>query len=272
MYGHGLSTRVKGIRVETGEEIADEIALEFPINIYINDQHFITVFATPNELKEMVIGQLLGYGIIENIRQIRHVEVDGLDVLVDLDINDDELKKRLEAYKTFKLIMTSCGSVEDYLKAFDRINPPRISSDFKIDAGSLRKVVIEFGRRSRAAVAVHTAGLYSYQEGEVIYVAMDVSRHITVDKVLGKAALQGADFSKCVLLTTGRQASDMVLKAARVGIPVTVSLRGPLFSGVYTALKTGVTMVSTVRGKGLTIYSHPERIINSVSKTTIGGY
>jgi formate dehydrogenase assembly factor FdhD len=32
----------------------------------------------------------------------------------------------------------------------------------------------------------------------------------------------------------------MIFKAARVGIPITVSLRGPLYSGVYIAFKTGL--------------------------------
>lgn len=266
MQGFGLSTSVKGFRVDSGEEIVDEVALEFPINIYLNDRHFVTVFATPHELREMVIGHLLGYGIVSNISQIREIMVDGLDILVSVNLDEEELSKRIEKHKEFKLIMTSCGSVEDYLRAFDNISKPRVYSDYKVTKEKLRQIIAEFGRYSKRSVSVHTAGLYDDAKDRLAGLTMDVSRHVTVDKIIGKMALQKIDFSRSVLLTTGRQASDMVLKAARVGIPITVSLRGPIFSGLYAALKSGVTMVSTVRGKGLTVYSSPERIITDVSE------
>ncbi|MEM3134067.1 MAG: formate dehydrogenase accessory sulfurtransferase FdhD [Candidatus Caldarchaeum sp.] len=270
MHGQGLSTSVRGMRLDTGEAVVDEVALEFPINIYVNEKHFVTVFATPHELKEMVVGHLLGHGVVDDVEQVGDVVVDGLDILVNLNIGNGELEKRLERYKTFKLIITSCGSVEDYLRAFDNNTKPRVNSDFRIGVDKLRNVMAEFGRYSKRAVSVHTAGIYSDTEGQLVSLAMDVSRHVTVDKVIGKAALQRIDFTRSLLLTTGRQASDMVLKAARVGIPITVSLRGPIFSGVYAALKSGVTMASVVRGKGLTVYSYPERITGAVLKIATG--
>lgn len=269
MQGFGLSTSVKGFRVDSGEEVLDEVALEFPINIYLNDKHFVTVFATPHELKEMVVGHLLGYGIVSSPDKVREVVVDGLDVLTYLDVDEEELGKRVERHKEFKLIMSSCGSVEDYLRAFDGLNKPRVHSDYRVSREKLRSIIAEFGRYSKRSVSVHTAGLYSESEDKLVGLAMDVSRHVTVDKIIGKMALKGVDFSRSVLLTTGRQASDMVLKAARTGIPITVSLRGPLFSGLYAALKTGVTVVSTVRGRGLTVYSSPERITGAEQKVVV---
>jgi formate dehydrogenase assembly factor FdhD len=47
----------------------------------------------------------------------------------------------------------------------------------------------------------------------------------------------------------------MIFKAARVGIPITVSLRG------IHSLQNRVTLVAITRGKGLTVYTHPERIV-----------
>ncbi|MEM4183655.1 MAG: formate dehydrogenase accessory sulfurtransferase FdhD [Candidatus Caldarchaeum sp.] len=239
------------------------MALEFPINIYLNDKHFTTVFATPHELREMVVGHLLGLGIVERLGQVRDVVVDGLDVLAYLNVDETELARKLEKHKEFKLILTSCGSVEDYIRAFDNLHKPRVVSDFRISLEKLRSVITEFGKLSKHTVSVHIAAIYSDVEGRILGFSEDVSRHVTVDKIIGKMALRNVDFTRCILLTTGRQASDMVLKAARVRIPITVSIRGPIFSGLYAALKSGVTMVSLVRGKGLTIYSHPERITHN---------
>lgn len=264
MANDGISTVVRGVRFD-GQVVEDPVALEFPINIYLNDMHFVTVFATPHELKEMIVGHLLGLGIVERIEQVKDVVVDGLDVLAYLNVDETELARRLEKHKEFKLILTSCGSVEDYIRAFDNLHKPRVVSDLRISLQTLRSVITEFGKLSKHTVSVHTAAIYSDVEGKVLGFSEDVSRHVTVDKIIGKMTLKNVDFSRCILMTTGRQASDMVLKAARVGIPITVSLRGPIFSGLYAALKSGVTMMSLVRGKGLTIYSHPERIMYSLS-------
>ncbi|MEM1943128.1 MAG: formate dehydrogenase accessory sulfurtransferase FdhD [Candidatus Caldarchaeum sp.] len=269
MTNDGISTVVRGVRYD-GEVVEDHVALEFPVNIYINDKHFVTVFATPHELREMVIGHLLGHGIVDRLEQIVDLAVDGLDILTYVNVDERELGRRLEKHKEFKLILTSCGSVEDYIRAFDNLHKPRVYSDFRISSERLRSIVTEFGRLSKHTVSVHSAAVYSDVEGKILGLSEDVSRHVAVDKIVGKMVLKNVDFSKCVLLTTGRQASDMVLRAARVGIPVTASLRGPIFSGLYAALKSGITMVSMVRGKGLTIYSYPERIIhNSVEEQLV---
>jgi len=52
----------------------------------------------------------------------------------------------------------------------------------------------------------------------------------------------------------------MVLKAARVGIPIVASIAGPVYSGVDVAIKTGVTLICFVRGQRMNVYSYPERV------------
>lgn len=74
--------------------------------------------------------------------------------------------------------------------------------------------------------------------------------------------------SVCVL-TTGRQASDMVIKAARVGIPIAVTMRGALYSGIFVAWRIGVTSVAFARGPRMTVYTYPERIITSNFKVKV---
>ena len=97
-------------------------------------------------------------------------------------------------------------------------------------------------------------------EGEVLAYAEDVGRHNAVDKVIGALALDGGDFSRCVLVSSGRQSSYMVLKAARVGIPVVVSQAGPLESGIRVAEELGVTLICFARGRRMNIYTHPKRV------------
>ena len=264
----GTATLMKGIRIDgppyEGRVVEDYIALEAPVNIYVNDRHLVTLFATPTELKELAVGHLIGEGVIDGLDDLENITVDGFDILAYVRIDEEKLEKRIEGHRNIRLIYSSCGSIEDYMRALDRVDKPRVLSSFKLKAEKLRELITKFGRGSKSfkhSISVHTSAIYDGKEDNIAYFSEDVSRHVTVDKIIGKAIMNGVNLDNAVLLTTGRQASDMVMKAARVGIPITVSLRGPLFSGVYTAMKTGITMISIVRGKGLTIYSHHHRII-----------
>jgi formate dehydrogenase accessory protein FdhD len=53
---------------------------------------------------------------------------------------------------------------------------------------------------------------------------------------------------------------DMVLKAARVGLPIVASLAAAIDSGVAVAKEAGITLIGFVRGNRMNIYSFPERI------------
>jgi FdhD protein len=264
-----LATFVYGLRLEgdgpgSWRKVLDPIALESPVNIYINSDHFVTLFATPSHLIELGYGHLLGEGVIESIDDVKSMVVEGTDIITE--VARDDISSRISSSRKMKIITSSCGSVEDYLEALNKMASLRVTSEKKVDASKLRQLIglsAKVSKGFRNSIAVHTAFLYSIDKDEVKYVAEDVSRHVTVDKVIGMAALDRADFGDLILFTTGRQASDMVFKAARVGIPITVSLRGPLYSGVYTAFKTGITLVAITRGKGLTVYTHPERIMLS---------
>lgn len=257
------ATRVKGIRLEgpdsKGKVVEDDVALESPINIYTNDIHFLTIFATPHQLKELAIGHLIGEGIIDSVGEITNVEVDGTDVL--LTVKKQDFQRRLDELKRIETIISSCGSTDDYLDILDKTNKPRVHSDYTLSAKQIGDMLRDWGKESRSlkrSISVHSAALAV--DGLMKYKIEDVSRHASVDKVIGLAAAHAIDFHHTVMFTTGRQTSDMVLKAARVGVPITVSLRGPIFSGIYAAQKTGVTYVSIASGKGLTVYAHPERI------------
>ena len=52
----------------------------------------------------------------------------------------------------------------------------------------------------------------------------------------------------------------MILKVARVNIPVVASISAVISSGVDVAERLGVTTVGFVRTGRMNIYTHPERI------------
>jgi FdhD protein len=98
-------------------------------------------------------------------------------------------------------------------------------------------------------------------EGKLITYAEDIGRHNAVDKVIGTVALKNIGFSDKFLASSGRLTGDIVLKAARVGIPVLASLSAAVSSGVEAARLTGLTLIGFVRGTRMNVFTHPERVI-----------
>jgi formate dehydrogenase accessory protein FdhD len=111
----------------------------------------------------------------------------------------------------------------------------------------------------RKTGGVHVAAIYR-SNGELLVFAEDVGRHNAVDKVIGSAALDKSDFGVCFLALSGRLSGDIVLKAARVGLPILASLSAALDSGVEIAGSTDVTLIGFVRVNHMNIYTSEERI------------
>ena len=234
------------------EHTHSNVVLDLPVSLYINNRYFTTFFAIPSELEEMAIGFVLSEGLSKHMNDIASIEIKNTAIYVNLKGEVDYNKYRKIAR------YASCNSLTSYLET---IGTPRVTSSYNVTINQIYDIIREMGRLSaqyRGTLAIHIAAIF--ENCKVRCIACDVNRHVTVDKVIGKAIRERVDFSRAILVTTGRQAADMIIKAGRMGIPITISLRGPLYSGIYVALKLGITIIALTRGKGLVVYTHPERI------------
>jgi len=239
-----LTVNVKALRINLRkkliEEVEEAIARETSIKIYVNDNHLVTLFASPSQLKELAIGWLLSQGIIKSVDEMSEVKVEEDTVKIKCISKIETRIKLAKASKIPKLIVKSKYKVkaEEILRSVDMLN--RLSKVFKVTGGA------------------HSAAIF--EDGKLVAFAEDVSRHSAVDKAIGVAALRKADFSKSILVSSGRQPADMILKAAHIGIPIVASIAAPLDSGVKAAEKTGITLICFVRRQRMNIYSNPERV------------
>jgi FdhD protein len=107
---------------------------------------------------------------------------------------------------------------------------------------------------------LHAAGLFSVG-AKLLAVREDIGRHNAVDKIVGESLLANdVPLAERVLQVSGRIGFEIVLKAARAGIPVLSAVGAPSSLAVDAAERLGMTLVGFVRDERFNVYTHPERI------------
>ncbi|RUM34381.1 MAG: sulfurtransferase FdhD [Desulfobulbus sp.] len=230
------------------------LAIEVPYTVALNDEEIGASMVLETALEEFGAGFLFGQGYITEVGQVREVLVcpDGrISVHADVD----------ESMKPKEVIITSgCGgtgkiSREMLEGAFDPLQ------EYIISFSEIRDFIrqgLQASPLGRETHCVHGCGFWS--EGKLQAYYEDVGRHNAVDKIIG-AILLGRFTSAGAIYTTGRLTSDMVLKCARIGIPVVMSRTSPSSLGLAIARRAGVTLAAYARPDRVNIFNAPERIV-----------
>lgn len=235
------------------EAVVEDVAIETPYTIALNDEVIGSSMVLPIGLEEFGVGFLFGQGYIEKPEQVREVYVcpEGR-ISVYADVKTTAAKE--------VIITSGCGGtgkipkemlegafapLADYKMPFDEIKP-------------FIRQALQFSPLGPKTHCVHGCGLWSEGALQVYY--EDVGRHNAVDKVLGSILL-GKATPQSAVYTTGRLTSDMVLKCARIGIPIIMSRTSPSTLGVAIAKRAGATLVAYSRPERANVFNAPERIV-----------
>ncbi len=248
------------LKARTRKKVKETVAIEEPSNIYLNGEYLVTLLSTPTMRKELAIGWLLSEGIIHSFSEIENITVSESEIEVDINRSFD--RKDLNIFGVTRLYTTACGlSTAKFNQVISTKETQMIQSDYQVKASQLLQMMEELENRAvffQTTGGTHVSALF--HKGRLVALAEDVGRHNSVDKVIGSGARSGIEFSECVLASSGRQPADMVLKAARTGIPIIVSKAAPIRSGIIAAENWGVTLVCFARKNRMNVYTHSFRI------------
>jgi FdhD protein len=107
---------------------------------------------------------------------------------------------------------------------------------------------------------LHAAALIT-ATGEYAVVREDVGRHNAVDKVLGRAALDGRlPLSSHFLAVSGRTSFEIVQKAVSAGLPAVVAISAPSSLAIELAQRLRVLLIGFARGGAFTAYAGQFRL------------
>jgi FdhD protein len=155
---------------------------------------------------------------------------------------------------TERILTSGCGGGITF--RIDHRLFPRLTSSLRVRPEQLAarmKDLFAAAIHYRTSRGIHGAAL---TDGEsVLVVAEDVGRHNAVDKVKGEALLRGLPTRDRILLSTGRISSEMLLKAARMEVPIVASRTSPTEMAVALAEQLGITVCGYIRPDGLNLYA-----------------
>jgi FdhD protein len=246
------------------KKMTDFVAEEKPFHVFINRSHYATIFCTPSNLKEMTVGHLLSEGMLKSVEEIEEIRLSADEATCKVRLKPDISIERRNVLTRLssRVVRSTCGSTSAY--RFSR-GIPRIKSVLAVQAKTIFECVNRLNSSAevfRKTGGVHVAAIYN-GEGRAKAVAEDVGRHNAVDKVIGTCALSQVDFSTCLLALSGRLTGDIVLKAARVGLPIVASMAAAIDSGIAIAKDARVTLIGFARGNRMNIYTFPERVLKA---------
>lgn len=243
-------------RWESGQRstVAGQVIDEGLVRIHVNGQELATFMSTPRDLDLLALGFLRAEGIIQGCQDVRLVHVCPSRTCVDVWLRSVDVKL------PNKPILTSgCGGGVTFDDLSQRV-PPLVSER------QVQPQQILDGMRELVATAslysqtrgVHTSGLSDGQR--LLATAEDVGRHNTIDKLWGYCLQHEIDPAGHVLLATGRISSEMLNKAAKMGVPVVASRTSPTSLSVRLAQEWNILLIGYVRGRSFNVYAGEWRL------------
>lgn len=244
---------------ETCSTVEDEVTVEKPFTIHVNDEEFITLLCSGEGVEQLMVGFLASEGLIGSMEDILNLRIEHEEGRGYIDVPSAVLTKKKAHGK--RTLTSGCGKGTVFYDVLDSLTAKPLTTSFKIDSGKILELSKQFNDESivfKTTGGVHACALCD--EKEMLLFHEDIGRHNALDKVIGDALQNKVEIKGKWLLTSGRISSEILIKAAKQGIAMIVSRSAPTKLAIQLAEQMNVTVVGFARGKRMNIYSGIERV------------
>lgn len=227
---------------------------EGQVCISVNGQELVTLMCTPTNLAELAIGFLRSEQFILSLHDIKIMTVSRHERCVDIWLRDGTFTAPAR-----RIITSGCGggvTFDDMSMQHEPLWSTTTVTPEQIRA--LMQSLHEAAELYNEVRGVHTSALSDGRR--LLLVAQDVGRHNTIDRLWGQALQRDIPTTDKVILASGRISSEMLNKAAKMGVPIVVSRTSPTSLSVELGQAWHITVIGYARGRNFRVYSTPARI------------
>ena len=240
------------VRHDRGE---DEVAVEEPLEIRVGGHALAVTMRTPGHDEELALGFLYGEGLIDGPRQAGPTEDLAANIVqVDGPLVHDPGTRRF--YTTSSCGVCGKGALEEVAVHSGPLSAGPLVARSLVAGLPDRLEQPTFERTG----GLHATGLFDAR-GALLVEREDVGRHNAMDKVIGRALLDGlVPLRDRILCVSGRLSFELVQKAAVAGVPILVGVGAPSSLAISLAQDRGMTLCGFARRGAMNVYAGAERI------------
>ncbi|MBS1889445.1 MAG: formate dehydrogenase accessory sulfurtransferase FdhD [Actinobacteria bacterium] len=233
----------------------DAVAIEEPLEIRVDGRPLSVTMRTPGHDEELALGFLYGEGLIDGPHEA--------GLTADFAANTVEVAGPLlrdpgerRFYTTSSCGVCGKGALEEVAVASAPLGPGPV-----VD----RSLLVALPDRLQQPTfeltgGVHATGLFDAR-GNLLIAREDVGRHNAMDKVVGRALLDGhLPLTDGILCVSGRLSFELVQKAAVAGAPILVGVGAPSTLAIALATDRHMTLAGFTRRGSTNVYAGAERV------------
>lgn len=234
---------------------------EVPLTIKVDGREIITLMTMGSHPEELALGYLYNQRLLEEAAAIKSVEVDWDRQTAEVTTRSGDGVADLEEKRARMTVTSGCAQGTIFSCTVDKLyeHPaPRV----EVRQSTIYRVLRAVASRNliyRQAGTVHCACLC--HGDRVIMSVEDVGRHNAVDAIAGRMWLEEIPGRDKILYLTGRLTSEMLMKAAFMGLPVIVSKSGTTEMGYELARDLGLVVIGRAKKTRFQIFSGEDQVI-----------
>ncbi|MFC5498262.1 formate dehydrogenase accessory sulfurtransferase FdhD [Caenimonas terrae] len=245
---------------EHGEREAVSIPAERDLTVYVDKRELVTLMTLGARPEWLVLGYLRNQRLVAGVDEVE-------SVTVDWDTNAAAVRTRagidrIEERTSRRVVTTGCGQGSMFGGLMDEIESIRLPAT-AITQAQLYGIVNAIRLQEstyKSAGSVHGCALFRGEE--MLLFVEDVGRHNAIDTIAGWMWVQPpSDPTGLVFYTTGRLTSEMVIKAAQMGVAIVVSRSGITQMGHQIAQRLGLCTIGRATNRRFLCYTAPERLV-----------
>lgn len=259
---------------------SDAVATEEPLGIRLGysradgsraEEEVSITMRTPGHDEDLAVGFLFTEGIIHARSDVEAVvpraqpQPNGLvnAVRVELAAGVNVDFKRLERHFYTSSSCGICGKAS--------IDAVAVQGKYDVAAAGFRVTAAALGAlpealKQRQSVFEQTGGLHASASfdasGKILALREDVGRHNALDKLIGRALVDGfVPLSQCGIVVSGRLSFELMQKAKVAGCPLVAGVGAPSSLAIELGKEFGMTLVGFLKADRLNVYSRPDRVV-----------